>query len=121
MSQNIGESRDAWGRDVWKMAEDFANTMKKEVKPFYIVYCAKQDKDKPHVFRQTIKAYYTRPAALLGILVWYVDNAQGIFQFQPELSCPYDVPLDPSLLSEKAEDALPTVMAKGEKMKVILS
>jgi hypothetical protein len=121
MVQEIGESREKWGWDVWKMAEEFANNMKTEVKPFYIVYAAKQDKSNPSVFRQTIKAYYKRPQAMLGILVWYVDNAQGIFQFIPELSAPPDVPLDPNLLSDKASDASPRVMEQGEKLKAIIS
>lgn len=126
MAQTIGESREAWGWNVWKQAEEFANNMKKEVKPFYIVYAAKHD---PHtsekvgsgVYRQTMKAYYHRPPAMLGILVWYVDNAQGIFRFIPELSAPPDVPLDPSLLSDKATDASERVMEQGEKLKVLVS
>lgn len=126
MAQEIGESREKWGNDIWQMAEEFANNMKSEVKPFYIVYAAKYD---PHssekagcgVFRQTMKAYYTRPPAILGILVWYVDNAQGIFEFIPELSAPPDVPLDPSLLSDKASDASDRVAAQGQKLKVLVS
>lgn len=126
MAQEIGESREQWGRDVWALAENFANTMKSEVKPFYIVYAAKYD---PHqseklgrgVYKQAIKAYFNRPPAILGILVWYVDNAQGIFQFVPELSAPPDVPLDPRLLSDKASDASERVAAQGESMKVLVS
>lgn len=124
MPNEIGESRDAWGRDVWLKAEQFANNMKREVKPFYIVYAAKQDKIASEkygtgIYRQTFKAYYSRPEPILGILVWYVDNAQGIFQFVPELSAPPDIPLDPSLLSDKACDASDRVAAQGEKLKVI--
>lgn len=126
MTQTIGESRETWGRAVWQMAEDFANSMKKEVKPFYIVYAAKHDPNTSEqlgrgAYRQTMKAYYQRPPAILGILVWYVNNPLGEFSFLPELSSPPDVPLDPTLLSEKAEDALPTVMEQGENMKVLLS
>lgn len=126
MVQTIGESREAWGQEVWQKAEDFANNMKKEVKPFYIVYAAKYD---PHsseklgrgVYRQTMKAYYHRPEPMLGILVWYVDNAQGIFQFIPELSAPPDVPLDPSLMSDKSEDKSERVMSQGQKLNVLVS
>lgn len=136
MVQEIGESREIWGWDVWRQAEAFANSMKNEVKPFYIVYAAKQDKPASEkagrgVYRQTFKAYHGRPSirgkdgkekpALLGMLVWYVDNTQGIFQFIPELSTPPDVPIDSKLLSTKSEDSLPTVMAQGEKMGVLLS
>ncbi len=126
MAQEIGESREKWGWDVMKMAEDFANNMKSEVKPFYIVYACKMD---PHrskamgrgVYKQAMKAYYTRPAPMLGILVWYVNHPLGEFRFCSELSAPPDVPVDPSLLSEKAEDALPTVMEKGKDLKVLVS
>lgn len=126
MVQEIGESREKWGWDVMKMAEDFANNMKSEVKPFYIVYAAKMDKPQSAkigkgVFKQTIKAYYKRPAPMLGILVWYCNHPLGEFRFMPELSAPPDVPLDPSLLSKKADDALPTVMEKGQAMNVLLS
>jgi hypothetical protein len=58
---------------------------------------------------------------ILGILVWYVDNEKGIFEFRPELSAPHDVPLDPKLLSDKASDASASVAEQGEKLKVIVS
>lgn len=126
MAQELGESREAWGWDVWKQAEKFANNMKHEVKPFYLVYHAKAD---PHAsnrlgagaFKQTMKAYYDRPPLMIGLLVWYVNNPLGEFRFIPELSSPPDVPIDPRLLSEKAEDALPSVMAQGEKLGVLLA
>lgn len=121
MAQEIGESREQWGWDIWRLAEDFCSNMKKEVRPFYIVYAAKEDKAKPGVFRQAIKAYYNRPSPMLGILVWYVDNAQGIFEFIPDLSAPPDVPLDPRLLSDKASDASDRVAAQGEKLHAIMS
>ena len=126
MVQEIGESREAWGRDVWLMAEDFANSMKSEVKPFYIVYACKEDKGVStrlgrFAFRQTIKAYYHRPEPILGILVWFVNNPEGIFQFVPELSAPYDIPLDPTLLSDKPSDTFGSVAAQGEKLKVLNS
>lgn len=126
MAQEIGESREAWGRDVMALAEDFASHMKHEEKPFYIVYACKMD---PHetkrlgrtAFKQTLKAYFEKPPALLGILVWYVDHRKGIFRFEADCSAPYDIPVDPSLLSEKADDALTTVMEKGKAMNVLLS
>lgn len=121
MAQLLGESRDTWAMDVWNQIEDFANNMKSEERPFYIVYAAKQDRNKPEVFRQAIKAYFHKPAAMLGLLVWYVDNRQGIFRFVPELSAPPDVPIDPRLLSDKASDASDSVAAQGQKLNVLLS
>lgn len=121
MAQEIGESRDAWGTDVWKQAEDFAEKMKSEVKPFYIVYACKPDNQKVGVFRQTFKAYYSRPPAIIGILVWYVNHPLGQFEFLPELSSPPDIPLDPSLLSDKASDASERVMEQGKNLKVLVS
>jgi hypothetical protein len=126
MAQEIGESRETWGRDVMKMAEDFANNMKSQSEPFYIVYACKYDapnskKYGKSIFKQAIKAYKQKPSAMLGILVWYVDHTKSEFRFCPELSAPPDVPVDPKLLSEKASDALPTVMAKGQSMNVLLS
>jgi hypothetical protein len=121
MSQEIGESREQWGQAVWNMAEDFANNMKKESRPFYIVFAAKQDRHNPNAFRQTIKAYFAKPPAILGILVWYVDNPKGIFEFVPELSAPIDIPLDQSLLSDKASDASARVAEQGQKLHAIVS
>jgi hypothetical protein len=126
MAQTIGESRDEWGMNTWLKVEEFANSMKKVKTPFYIVYAAKQDRPASErlgtgVYREAIKAYYKKPPAILGILVWYVDNKAGIFEFRPELSAPPDVPLDPNLLSDKASDASARVMEQGEKLKAIVS
>jgi hypothetical protein len=126
MAQEMGESREAWGKDVVKMVEDFANAMKSEVKPFYIVYACKEDRPASvklgrTVFRQTMKAYHQRPPAMLGILVWYVNHPLGEFRFMHELSAPPDVPLDPSLLSDKPEDASARVASKAKDLKVLVS
>lgn len=121
MAQEIGESREQWGWDIWRKAEEIANRMKSEQKPFYIVFAAKQDRAKPGTFNQTFKMYRERPPKLLGILVWYVDHKLGKFDLVPELSLPPDVPLDPSLLSKDSKDASPEVMEAGEKNNVLLS
>lgn len=126
MSQEIGESREAWGRRVVDLVEDFASAMKREVKPFYIVFACKEDRHASAklgrtVFRQTIKAYYSRPPAMLGILVWFVNHPLGEFRFIPELSAPWDVPLDPALLSDKAEESSDRVAAQGAKLNVLVS
>ena len=126
MAQEMGESRDKFGWDVMKMAEDFANNTKSETRPFYIVYACKEDRGMSSklgrtVFKQAFKAYYHKPPAMLGILVWYVNHPKGEFRFVPELSAPPDVPLDPSLLSDKAADFLPSVAAQGERLKVLVS
>lgn len=120
MVQEIGESREQWGRDVWAQAEEMANNLKSDVKPFYIVYAAKQDKAEPHKFRQAFRMYRQRPPKIIGLLVWYVDNTQGIFQFVPELSIPPDVPIDPALLSTDSKDASPELMEVGQKMGILL-
>jgi len=126
MAQEIGESREALGLDVMRMAEDFANQASSDGRPFYIVYAAKEDRPMSNimgrgVFKQAFMAYYQKPPAMLGILVWYVDHSKGEFRFCPELSAPPDVPVDPELLSDKASDASPRVMEQGQKLKVLLS
>ena len=121
MATEIGEAREQWGWDVMRMVEDFANKTKDAVKPFYIVYACKEDRSKPGVYRQAIKAYYARPPAMLGILVWYVDHSKAEFKFCPELSAPPDIPLDPKLLSDKAQDASTRVMAQGQKVNALIS
>lgn len=121
MVTEIGEARERWGEDVWKQAEDFANNMKSEKRPFYIVYCAKSDRGRQNTFVQTFKAYYARPPAILGILVWFVNNPLGVFEFVPELSSPPDIPLDPTLLSNKASDAFGSIAEKGKQLQVLVS
>ena len=126
MAQEIGESREKWGVDVVKMAEDFASHMKSESRPFYIVYACKEDRGMSQklgrfAFKQAIRAYYDKPPAILGILVWYVNNLTGEFRFMPELSAPPDIPLDPNLLSDKASDVSDRVAGQGEKLQVLVS
>lgn len=121
MAQEIGESRDAWGLDVWRKAEEYATALKSDKEPFYVVYAAKQDRQYQNAFRQSFRFYRQRPPRLIGILVWYVDHVQGIFRLVPELSIPPDVPLDPALLSKKESDSFASVMKTGEQMQVILS
>jgi hypothetical protein len=131
MTQGLGETRDSMALDCWNKAEAIANERKYDVKPFYIVFAAKPD---PHLsgamvngqfasggIRQTFKITYDRPKLILGQLVWFVDNPMGIFQFVPELSTPYDVPLIPALMSDRKEDQAPSVMEKGKQMNVLLS
>jgi len=121
MVQEIGEAREEWGQKVWAMASDFAENMKKEKRPFYIVFAAKPDKNIPGAFRQSLKAYYQKPPNLLGILVWRVDHPKGIFEFCHNLSSPPDIPVDPTLLSDKPCDMSPRVAERGRELNVVLS
>ncbi len=126
MAQEIGESREAFGWDVMRMAEDFANKMTHVREPFYIVYACKEDRGMSNklgrtAFKQAFKAYFDKPPALLGILVWYVSHKDSEFKFCPELSAPPDVPLDERLLSDRASDTSERVANQGEKLKVLVS
>lgn len=126
MSIELGEARERLGMDVLALVEDFVVNMKDEREPFYVVYACKEDRGMSQklgtpAFKQAIRAYKERPPEILGILVWYVDNSRGEVRFVPELSAPYDIPLDPELLSDKASDACGSIMEKGKKLNVILS
>ena len=121
MAVEIGEARESWGMNVWARAEDIANNLKNDRAPFYIVFAAKEDRSKPGTFNQGFRMYRDRPPQLIGVLVWYVDNAQGIFELVPELSIPPDVPIDPALLSTKSQDASQAIMEVGQSMGVLLS
>ena len=131
MAQELGETREALSLQCWELVSSFAHGMRKEKKPFYIVYAAKNDPALQGAnldgsiaiggIRQTVKAYYTRPPIILGVLVWFVDNNLGIMDFVPELSSPPDIPINPAMLSDKSEDQLIPVMEKGKKMKVLVS
>lgn len=131
MVQELGETRESLALQCWELVTKFAEGMRHEKKPFYIVYAAKSDPALQGAvidgsvaiggLKQTVKAYYTRPPAILGIMVWYVDNNLGIFEFIPDLSCPPDVPIDPSMLSDKSEDQFSSVMQKGKDINVLVS
>lgn len=120
MTTEIGEAREAWGWDVWNKAQAYANEIK-ERDEFYIVFAAKPDKGYKATFRQAFRFYKQRPPRILGILVWKVDHAKGLFEFVPELSAPPDMPLDPSLLSTRPEDYSASVAESGSKTGVVLS
>lgn len=130
MVQELGETRDAMALDVWNKAQKIANDIR-DVKPLYIVFCAKPD---PHLrgavvngqmanggIRQSFRVTYRKPQMILGQLVWFVNKSLGIFDFLPELSSPYDIPLDPSMLSDRSEDRSSRVMEKGQQMNVLVS
>jgi hypothetical protein len=131
MSQELGETRDALAMDCWRKAEQIASERKNDVKPFYIIYAAKPDPSLSGAkvngqlalggIRQAFRLSYDRPPFVLGMLVWFVNNPMGIFQFVPELSSPPDTPLDPSLLSDRKEDQFTGVMEKGKKINVLVS
>jgi hypothetical protein len=119
--QTLGETREAMSRGLMKQIEDFASNMKHMKEPFYIVFHAKADHIAGNCIRQSIKAYSRVPKDLLGILVWYVDNKTGTFEFKPELSSPPDVPIDPRLLSDNPQDFNQRVAERGQKLNVLVS
>lgn len=121
MKLEMSEIRDALSLEALSMVEKCVNELKSEDRPFYIVVCAKADNNNPGHINATIQHYFERPPAMLGLLVWYVDQTKGIVDFIPELSFPPDVPIDPTLLSDDPKDCSARVAESGEKMKVLLS
>ncbi len=116
MVQELGETRDAMAKGALQYVEDFVSKMKHENEPYYLVYCARENQLIPGQIRQTVKAYRQKPPSLLGVLVWYVDNKQGIMEFRPELSAPWDIPTNPLLLSDKSEDKFIRIMERGKEV-----
>jgi hypothetical protein len=121
MPLEFGEVRDAMGLATCREAEKIAEKMQHIREPFYLVFSAKQDCQNPTALRRGWKMYYDKPPKILGVLVWHIDNRKGLFEFVPELSFPYDIPLDPRLLSTKEEDFSARVACQGEKARVLLS
>jgi hypothetical protein len=115
----MGEVREEMAFDCCAMAEEMASKIKSD-KPFYVVFHAKPDASINGI-RQAFKAYYARPPKMIGVLVWYVNHPLGEFRFMPELSSPLDIPIDPSLLSDRSEDKFERVMEKGKELKVLVS
>ena len=116
MVQELGETRESMAADTVKWVEDFVGNMKHETEPFYVVFCARENQLIKGQIRRTIKAYREKPPALIGTLVWYVDNSIGLCEFRPDLSAPWDIPTDPILLSEKSEDQFTRVMERGQQV-----
>jgi len=119
MVQEIGETRNQMGRDLVAKVEQIVGEMRGQKEPYYIVYHAKKDKFKPNTINAAIRMYREVPMGILGILVWYVDNAKGIFEFKPHLSSPPDVPVHPLILSTKKSDFSPRVANQGKILQVV--
>jgi len=130
MTEQLGPVRDQMALDCWAMAQQIAEDRRKDPKPFYIIYSAKVDpalagadawgKRVAGGIRQAFKLSYDRPPFVLGMLVWFVNNPMGVFQFVPELSSPPDVPIDPSLLSTKSYDKSYALMDKAKEMNKVM-
>src|SRR3990167_9014024 len=124
------EIREQMAQDCWDIAEGIAGDRKHDPKPFYIIYTAKVDPSLTnadawgkHVacgIRQSFRLSYDRPPFVLGMLVWFVNNPLGIFEFVPDLSSPPDIPIDPSLLSDRSVDQSYALMDKAKEMNKVI-
>lgn len=117
----LGDVREEMAQGCMSYVENFVNNMKHIKEPFYVVYYAEIDRFNPNRINQTVRAYHQKPPFILGILVWFVDNTNGVFRFVSSLSSPKDIPLIPEMLSDKKEDQIPSIMEKGEKLNVLVS
>jgi len=130
MSEELGAVRESMAQDCWAMAERIAHDRSKDVKPFYIIYAAKVDpglsgadawgKRVAGGIRQSFRLSYERPPFVLGMLVWFVNNPLGVFEFVESLSSPPDIPIDPSLMSTRSEDQSYTLMDKAKDMNKVI-
>lgn len=130
MTEELGAVREAMAQDCWAKAEQIALDRKNDPKPFYIIYSAKVDPSLAgadawgkHVaggIRQAFRLSYDRPPFVVGMLVWFVNNPLGVFEFVPSLSSPPDIPLDQSLLSTRSEDQSYALMGKAQQMNKII-
>jgi hypothetical protein len=131
MVDTLGDLRDAMAIAAHNKAASIANDLKNEVKPFYIMCVAKTD---PHLrgaivnglhtnggIRESWRWTHARPPKMIGMLVWFVNNPLGIFEIVEELSLPPDIPLDPSLLSDRSEDQNYGIMQQGKNNRVLIS
>lgn len=117
----MGDVREDMARGCMNYVEDFVNGMKHIQEPFYVVYHANTDRFNPKRINQTVKAYHQKPPAILGILVWYIDNPKGIFEFRADLSAPHDVPLNPKTLSENPKDLVGNLVNRAKQLPILLS
>ena len=130
MELEMHELRENMAQDCWAMAERIAHDRSKDVKPFYIIYSAKVDPALSGAdawgrrvsggIRQSFRLSYERPPFVLGMLVWFVNNPLGVFEFVESLSSPPDIPIDPSLLSERREDTSYALADKAKEMNKVI-
>lgn len=127
----LGELREEYGWAAVRKAESIAYDLRDEVKPFYIMCVAKSDPalrgaivNGLHAnggIRESWRWSHARPPKMIGMLVWFVNNPLGIFEIVEELSLPPDIPLDPSLLSDRSEDMHYGIMQQGKNNNVLVS
>lgn len=126
MKLEMHELRENMAQDCWAIAEGIASDRRHDPKPFYIMYSAKVDpalagadawgKRVEGGIRQSYRLSYDKPPFVLGMLVWFVNNPLGVFEFVSELSSPPDIPIDPSLLSTDSYDKSYALMDKAKEM-----
>jgi len=129
-TETLGNLREAMAIDCWNMAEKIAEERRNDPKPFYIMYVGKVDpalagadawgKRVAGGIRQSFKLSYERPPFVLGMLVWFVNAPLGVFEFVPALSSPPDIPIDPSLLSNRSEDYSVDLANKAQQMNKVI-
>lgn len=119
MVQEIGETRDQMSRDLIEKVTKLVEDKKEDKEPFYIIYHAKPHRSQPNTIVSSLKMCRKPPINILGILVWYVDNSNGIFEFREDLSSPPDVPTNPALLSTNPKDMFPSVAKRGQILQVV--
>lgn len=118
----MGDVREDLGWKLMNKVEELVNKLSEIRDPYWIVFHAKPDKFSHGKINATIQHYFQEPPKnILGLLVWYVDNSIGKFELLSDFSSPPDVPLDPSVLSDKKEDFSVDVAKRGEKLKVLSS
>ena len=92
--------------------------------PYWLVYSADVDKYIPNKINHFIIPYMAKEGEVfpktLGVLVWYVDNAKGIVEFQSQYSMPYDIPLNPYFLSDDPKDMVASVAETGKKSNLLI-
>lgn len=116
MTYEMGEVREEMAQGCVDYVMDFIHAMRNIKEPFYAVYHANVDKLTPNKINQTVKAYHAKPPAMIGILVWYVDNKLGICDFRPDLSAPPDMPINPAFLSDDPKDLIVSVAQQGKRI-----
>lgn len=117
----IGDFRESLAMECMERVEEYANKIPSSDCPCYLVVAAKPDRFNQGRINATMQHYKERPTPLLGILVWYIDKEKGICDLIPELSLPYDIPVNPKDLSTSSSDSFSRISEVGQKMGVILS
>lgn len=119
--QEMGETREPMARDCVRDALRIANLYEHLGVDFWICFASKPHTQRKNTAVHGWEVVFRRPPrAIPGMLVFHVDVKKKDMNIVPELSLPYDVPLDEAELSTNSKDVSASIAETAKKSGSIL-